>query len=45
MVVAKELAEYKLDVVEYKKSYGTKMAQNQQVNTHFSMEMGMKIMN
>jgi hypothetical protein len=48
MADAKEISKYKLDLVgvwEYRRSDGTEMALNQQVNIHFPMERGMRIMN
>jgi hypothetical protein len=45
MTVAKEISKYKLDLWEYGRSDGTEVASNQQVNKHFSMETGMRIMN
>jgi hypothetical protein len=45
MTVLKALSEYKLDLVEYRRSDGTEVALNQQANIHFSMERGMRIMN
>jgi hypothetical protein len=45
MTLLKELSKYKFDLVVVKKSGGRTVAQNQQENTHFSRERGMKIMN
>jgi hypothetical protein len=45
MTVLKALPEYKLDLVEYRRSDGTEVASNQQVIIHFSVERGMRIMN
>jgi hypothetical protein len=44
MAVAKEI-KYKLDLWEYRRSDGAKVAPNQRVNIHFSMERGIRIMN
>jgi hypothetical protein len=41
--VSRELAKYKLDLWEYRRSDGTRVALNQQLIVHSSMEMGMLI--
>jgi hypothetical protein len=43
--VAEEIRKCKSDIVEYRRSDGTEMAQNQQANIHFSMERGMRVVN
>jgi hypothetical protein len=41
--VSREVGKYKLDLWEYRKSDGTRVALNQQTIIHSSMEMGMLI--
>jgi hypothetical protein len=43
--VEEEISKYKLDLVGDRRSDGTEVALNEQVNIHFSMEKGMKIVN
>jgi hypothetical protein len=43
--VEEEILKYNLDYWEYRRSDGTEVAPNQQVNIHFSTERVMRIMN
>jgi hypothetical protein len=45
ITVLRELSKYKLKLVEVQESDGMAGAPNLRENTHFSMEMGMRIMN
>jgi hypothetical protein len=45
MTVVKEISEYELDVVGMQEIRWDEVAPNQEVNIHFSMERGLKIIN
>jgi hypothetical protein len=45
MTDEKDISEYKLYLVDYRRSDGTEVAPNQQENVYISLERGMKIMN
>jgi hypothetical protein len=44
VTVSKELSKYRLDLVACRRSDGRAVAPNEQENTHFSKERGMRIM-
>jgi hypothetical protein len=42
MAVLEEVSKYKLDLLEYRRSYGRSVAPNQQASVHFSTERELK---